>query len=141
MKNQTIIFIISCLFCTLSISAQDNGLFPSSNSISNITREIKLKDDSKIEEVEIFVGDQDRELELQIRSSVSKGKLLIELYDPSGKKQGKFSIGTQMSSEKKERVQGTMNKRLKDPKPGSWKVKIIPKNVEASILIEVVVKQ
>ncbi|NQY05243.1 MAG: hypothetical protein HRT68_03305 [Flavobacteriaceae bacterium] len=141
MKNQIAIFIVSCLFSVLSVQGQDNDFFSSPDSVSRITREIELKDDSKPEEVAIIVGDQDSQLMVQIFSIISKGKLVIELYDPFGTKQGKFSVAAQMSATKKEKVQGSMNKRLRDPKSGDWKIKILPKNVEGSILVEVEVIQ
>lgn len=70
-----------------------------------------------------------------IDTSVTSGKLTIEIYDSNEKKQGTFSVGTQLNIENSERAQGNINKSLIDPQAGNWKVKIIPINAKGMIQI------
>lgn len=92
----------------------------------NLERTIFLENNSKTEEVIINIEEQTQRFELMINSSVSAGKLTIEIYDPNGTKQGNFSVGTQLNSDKSEKVNGNIIKSLNEPQTGDWKVKIIP---------------
>ena len=74
--------------------------------------------------------------ELMIETSVSSGKLTIEIYDSNEKKQGTFSVGTQLNIQNFEYAHGKINKSLIEPKAGNWKIKIIPINAIGSIQIK-----
>lgn len=107
----------------------------SQDTEQGLNRSIVLSGDSKTEEIIIKVDEQTLELSLSVKSSVSKGKLSIEIYDPKGEAQGNFSVGTQLNSnkggdketgKKEEVVSGRINKLLNDPIRGNWIIKIIP---------------
>ena len=101
-----------------------------------LERTIKLMNDSKPEEIEINIDKESDKFELKIYCTVGFGSVSIEIYDASGKKQGNFSVSTQLSTDKNERVDGQYSKSLTDPDPGAWKVKIIPDKAEGRISIQ-----
>jgi|TARA_B110000090_G_C13229843_1_gene388126 hypothetical protein len=101
----------------------------------NFQRTIQLDEHKKNEEIIIKIEKQTKKFELMIDTSVTSGKLTIEIYDSNEKKQGTFSVGTQLNIENSERAQGNINKSLIDPQAGNWKVKIIPINAKGMIQI------
>jgi hypothetical protein len=64
----------------------------------NLQRRIELKEESEIIDIKLPVAEEDNTLNILIRAMVSKGGLIIEIYDPAGKKQGNFSIVSQLHS-------------------------------------------
>lgn len=99
----------------------------------NFERTIQLENDSKAEDVILEIEAGTELFDLMIECSLVAGKLVIEVFDPDGVKQGNFSAATQLDSEKQERVQGRFMKTLNDPMPGNWKVKIVPTSARGSI--------
>ena len=105
----------------------------------------------------VAVSEQDNTLNLKIQSKIREGELTIEIYDPKNEKRGNYSIGSQVKTTKsnsnktdmdkelellgtlmgvrKESVQGTITRTIKDPVKGNWVVKIIPKNVKGLVTI------
>lgn len=68
-----------------------------------------------------------------INSSVSNGKLSIEIYNPNNEKQGNYTVGTQINSEM---VKGRIQKSFHLIDPGDWKIKIIPSEATGEIFVE-----
>ena len=101
-------------------------------------RSIQLEDCKKNEEVIISIAENTKQFELTINSSVFSGKVTLEIYDSKGKKQGTFSVGTQLNIENAETANGTINKSLLEPEEGDWKVKIIPLNAKGLISIRTI---
>jgi hypothetical protein len=108
------------------IYASSTAQKPDSFAKTNLEREISLKNDSKTEEITITIEQGTKLFELMINSSIKSGKLTIEIFDPSGTKQGNFSVETQLGSDKNEQVVGNFHKSLKEPQSGNWRIKIIP---------------
>jgi len=150
MKKRTSYLIIGILFISLTAigqtkeeeffspkdsEAKAKNFFEFKNSETKIdlVRTIRLENDSKTDEVFIEIKEKTKKLQIIINSSVIDGTLTIELSDPNGIKQGNFSIGTQLKSEKKEQVNGNIEKSIIEPQFGKWRVKIIPKNVTGNI--------
>lgn len=143
MKNLKAYFIISVFIFSFTAFGQSQENKDSSSKSSEtkfeLQRTIKLEKDSKTEEVIIPIKQKTQKFELMINSSVTIGKLKIELYDPNDIKQGNFTVGTQLNSEKKEIVNGHIQKSLKEPLSGNWKVKIIPTDATGSVKIQILI--
>lgn len=71
-------------------------------------------------------------LSVQIESQLNQGQLMIELIDPKSNLIGNYTIITMSPSEHgkmvdyKEKVQGKLEKSIREPFIGSWLVRIIP---------------
>ncbi|MCP4761503.1 MAG: hypothetical protein GY870_06960 [archaeon] len=139
MKKRASYFIIGILFISLTAFGQNQEKNISTpekiETKVDLVRTIRLEKDSKTEEVFIEIKEKTKGFQLMINSSVSNGQLTIELYDPNEIKQGNFTIGTQLESEKKEQVNGNIRKSIIEPQFGKWKVKIIPKDVTGNVKI------
>ena len=129
--------IISFLFGTLFLVTIIPCLSFGQDTQITLTRSILLNGDSEKEEITIKVEEQVVRLNISIKSSINKGKLILEIYDPNGEKEGYFSIGGQIKAvdNKKEIVTGSINKMLQEPTPGNWKIIIIPNKAKGSIKI------
>lgn len=138
--HKTALFFILSLFFTFNLSAQNHQKFSTTTSNSetmvNMTRMIELDKDSQKEEIIIDVKENTHKFRLSINSGIENGTLTIELYDPKKVKKGNFTIGTQLTSSKRESVNGDINKSITEPTVGEWKVVIIPKNVSGAIQIK-----
>lgn len=136
-----------CLFVMTSfISGQEETRF-------NLERQIILNGESENLEILLSVSEQDNILNLRIQSNIQEGELTVEIYDPKNEKQGNYSIGSQLKSTqsnsnknqmekelevlgiRKESVQGTITRSIKNPVKGNWVVKIIPKNAIGRVSI------
>ena len=143
MKNET-----GCLtFCILlaSVTAwgqkQETNVSADTPSVMSDTRvdlqrRISMERDSKSEEVILNIDDDVDSFDLIINSSVTAGVLKIEVYDPKGNNQGTFSVGRQLNAQKSEQVNGKINKALKDPQSGNWKVNIVPTETTGTVIIQ-----
>lgn len=142
MKTKTayLTFSIILLCFTVWGQKQNNVSADTSSIISdtrvNLERKISLESNSKSEDIILNIEENFDRFELVINSSVTAGDLKIEVYDPKGKNQGIFSVGTQLNGEKLERVNGNINKSLKDPQSGHWKVSILPTKATGTITIQ-----
>jgi len=134
MKKKTVL-LIYVLFVSLSIFAQNENKQTNQTTNFNFQRTIKLEQNSKEEVVVINIEKQTKRFDFKIDTSVSSGKLTIEIYDSNGKKQGTFSVGNQLNLQNAERAEGNINKSLVDPQSGDWKIKIIPIKVDGMIQI------
>jgi hypothetical protein len=139
MKNRTILFAITLLLSlTTFVQAQDNQTIKTEKRQATefkFLRSIQLEDCKKNEEIIITIAEHTKEFKLMIETSVSSGKLTVEIYDSNDKRQGNFSVGNQLGFENAEHAQGWINKALTEPEAGDWKVKIIPTNAKGIILI------
>lgn len=140
MKKRTAYLIICALIFSVTVFGQNHEKNVSSSKESetkvDLQRTIRLEKDSKPEEIIINIKQKTQRFELMINSSVSYGKLTIEVYDPNDTKQGNFTVGTQFNSEKIEMVNGNIRKSLNEPQTGNWKVKIIPSDATGQIRIQ-----
>jgi hypothetical protein len=96
-------------------------------------------------EISVQVSELNNVLKLKISSLVKTGELTIEVYDPTGEEQGKYSVGSQNSlkttgktynSTQNETVTGQISKLVESPIIGEWKIIVIPKNVKGSLMID-----
>ncbi len=96
-------------------------------------------------EISIQVTETNNVLKLQISSIVHTGELTIEVFDPTGEEQGKYSVGSQNSIKttgktfnptQNETVTGRISKLVESPIIGEWKINVIPKNVKGTLNID-----
>ena len=156
MKKKASYLIIGTLFLSLTAmgqtreedffagkdrNAKEKQFFESNISETKVDlqRTIKLEKDSKSEDVILHIKKKTKKLDLLISSSINNGKLTIEVYSPDNIKQGNYTVGTQLKSEKKEIVNGNIRKSLVEPQAGEWKVKIIPTDASGTIKIQTAV--
>lgn len=143
MKKLKLFVLLGALLFTGNVFGQ--ALYkkpaPTTKSETNVSveRNIRLENDSKQHEVLINIKPKTQKLDLLISSSVNKGKITIEIYDPSGVKQGNFTVETQIGTAKEEVVNGNIRKSLFEPEAGIWKVKIIPAEATGKIRIQTAV--
>lgn len=144
MKKRIAYLIISALFFSITTFGQSQESKSNSSSRSGTTqrdkvdsqRNIRLEKDSKSKEIIITIKKKALEFNIMINSSISSGKLSIEIYDPNNEKQGNYTVGTQINNEM---VKGRIQKSLNLVDPGDWKIKIIPSEATGEILIETVI--
>jgi hypothetical protein len=98
-------------------------------------RNIQLEDCKENEEIIISIAKNTKEFKLLINTSVSEGKVTVEIYDSNKRKQGTFSVGNQLNIQNSEIATGTINKALIEPQDGDWKVKIISTKAKGIIII------
>lgn len=137
MKKRAVllVFLISLTTFAQKQNNETNKTEINQSTNFNFQRTIQLDEHKKNEEIIIKIEKQTKKFELMIDTSVTSGKLTIEIYDSNEKKQGTFSVGTQLNIENSESAQGNINKSLIDPQAGNWKVKIIPINAKGMIQI------
>ena len=138
------LFILIFLVPLLSFGQdQRNNVSAIRNSETKVEleRTIRLENDSGAEDVLIEISEKTRRLELMIVSKVRNGKVTIEIYDPKGIKQGSYTVGTLLSSEKEETVNGNIKKSLFEPQVGKWKIKIIPIDATGAIQIQTAIAE
>lgn len=96
-------------------------------------------------EISIQVTERNNVLKLLISSTVITGELTIQVFDPTGEEQGKYSVGSQNSiktTEKtsnptqNEKATGRISKSVESPIIGDWKIIVIPKNVKGILNID-----
>ncbi len=102
---------------------------------SSENRRIQFAGSSDTETITVYVLEKTSEMMISVRSSIKEGKLMVEVYDPSGEKQGQFFIESQVQSndKKHEIVSGTFNKSVVSPATGQWKIKLIPNQAHGSV--------
>jgi|GEM_PF-2230953 len=100
-----------------------------------LSRSLSLENDSKEENIIIAVNKKMLSLDLRISARIGDGKIEIEIYSPSGKKEWNISVGKQTKSDKLEEVFGTIAKKLVDPEAGDWVVKLKPANATGIVTL------
>ena len=98
--------------------------------------------DSKIKSVEIVVSKKNT-LFFNIDGDINSGKVLIEIFNPKGKKEGDLSLEHQKESVFKRKnkftgsTSGSLNKTINTPEIGTWLVKVTPEKTKGNISISV----
>lgn len=140
MKKQSVILFVSLFMYSLTAYGQSqvNSVDASNHSetLMDLQRSIILENDSDSKEIMINIAEKTNRFDLLISSAVSKGQLEVEFYSPDNKKQGNFTVGTQLNSIKKEMVKGSIRKSLNEPQAGQWIIKIIPTGASGKIEIQ-----
>jgi hypothetical protein len=132
MKSLNAFFAIFCL-SNLTLVAQSNEL--------NTQNSLFLNEKSVEQSITVEVTGAVEYLEIVIRCSLTKGEVIVELFDPEGKRQGKFTVGSKENmgtpnGEKEQnetREDGKLEKIVMNPVNGIWKIKITPTKTKASI--------
>lgn len=98
-----------------------------------LRRSLTFEKDSKNEDISISINKKILRLDLLVGAKVDEGKIIVEIYSPSGKKEWDITVGNQTNSNKNEVVYGTIKKMLIEPEAGDWIVKLKPENATATI--------
>ena len=81
----------------------------------------------------------DGALFFNINGYLNSGNVLVEIINPSGKKEGELSLeyskGNTSGNSFTTNSSGSLNKTVNKPESGEWKIKIIPKNAKGSVNI------
>jgi hypothetical protein len=106
------------------------------NSINNniLTTTVRFEGESETNDIVINVERKTPNIYIIINGVVKSGNVEIEIYDPTEKKQGGFSIINDKGDEK-EIVNGSISKKINTPKIGKWKVKVKSNKAYGSIFI------
>jgi cytochrome c-type biogenesis protein CcmH/NrfF len=136
MKNRTILLLLTVLLSITTFAQTQNNETESKQATKfKFQRNIQLEDCKENEEIIISIAKNTKEFKLLINTSVSEGKVTVEIYDSNKRKQGTFSVGNQLNIQNSEIATGTINKALIEPQDGDWKVKIISTKAKGIIII------
>lgn len=135
MYQKSFLVIISLFIATFAF-AQGQSNETTQETGFEFERNIRLEKHSKEETITLSIVKDTKAMELKITSLVFAGKLTIEIYDSNNKKQGRFSVGTQLNIKDAETAKGKITKSLIEPEVGDWKIKIIPENADGQIKIQ-----
>jgi len=136
MKNRTILLVLTLLLSITTFAQTQNNEMESKQATEfKFQRNIQLEDCKENEEIIISISKNTKEFKLMINTTVSEGKVTVEIYDSNKKKQGTFSVGNQLNIQNSEIATGTINKALLEPQEGDWKVKIISTKAKGIITI------
>jgi hypothetical protein len=111
----------------------------------SLHKSINFNGENEKIEISVQVSESNNILKLIISSIVITGELTIEVYDPTGEEQGKYSVGSQNSLKttgktynptKNETVSGKISKLVESPIIGDWKIIVIPKNAKGTLNID-----
>jgi hypothetical protein len=118
------------------------GLLFAQSTEFTTTRRLGFNQSVKTQQVEIDSPENTAQLNLKILCSVEKGTVKIQIFNPSGKKEGEFKVeGTETESTGElydllqNGVSGEINKKVYDPEKGSWLVKFIPEKATGKVQI------
>ena len=104
---------------------------------------LSFDNESEKAEVKVKMTDEYNYMKFIVNSSFTKGKMLVELIDPNGKKQGNFTVKAYGEIKKgkntnsKSRVAGNMQKAFKHPLIGTWIIRAIPSSATGELQINV----
>jgi len=112
------------------------------NTEFTTTRRLGFNQSIKTQQVEIDAPENTAQLNLKILCSVEKGAVKIQIFNPSGEKEGEFKVeGTETESTGElfdllqNGVSGEINKKVYDPEKGAWLVKFIPEKATGKVQI------
>ncbi len=158
MKSR-IILLSSLVILTIASFGQNasNHSVSSNTKHENVLIEINLEENSKLEEDFLNVDKRTKSLFIEIRGSLKKGQVRVQIYDPKGKKwkqdlavdsryadevfkyPGPRSIPVPDSirySTKPTLVYiGRFGITINRPKSGHWKVKVVPENAIGKVQV------
>ena len=128
--------LVLVLFFSQTLMAQNSTEFTTK-------RNLGFKESSKVQSVDVKISEDTEALRLKILCNVRKGDVTIVILNPSGEKQGEFSVEGNEGSEDdgslfsmlKEGVSGQINKDINQPIKGTWVIKFIPKNATGRVEI------
>lgn len=137
MKNK-IVYLALILFVSSTFRAQDkltdeevNRSFQESISLY---KTIIVNEKTKTQMVTFEIKEGTESFNYQIYSSISKGNLVIELYNSSKERESISSLGNQLENVE-ETTSTKISGLLDQPEPGTWTIKIMPVNAVAKIEI------
>ena len=125
---------VALLLSTLSL-AQGQGSNSQQGDSFGIRRTISFSKESKPETVVLDVSKKTNVFNINIDGRISDGLLVVEIRNPKNVIQGEFKINTQLSADYEEDVMARINKQIKNPEAGEWKVLLKPTKAEGRVMI------
>lgn len=134
MKN--LVLVILCTLVTpLMTHGQNKKKVKEYQSNFTLERFIKLKEHNTVENIYIDLEPNTDSFFYNIETTIFRGQLTIEIFDPNNQSQGKFSIETQVNSANSERAIGVLTDLFQNTETGKWLIKITPVNASGEISI------
>ena len=124
---------LAILLSGLNVFAQEQ------ETLFKTERRILFDGDSVKQKFVLPIDQPVNRLSFDITSSIQGGEITIEIYDPAGIRQGRYSVGTQIATDPskngvpKEIVNGTIQKYIDNPINGSWQVVFLPAKTNGTI--------
>lgn len=126
MKKKSLGLLLAALLLSITVQAVD---------YVNFERTLNFSQSTESKEITFGVEKSCMHFFLTIRSTASSGKIALELIAPDNKVVDKFSLGTQAGAYVKEDVSGKISKTYKNPKVGTWKLRIVTNNATANVFV------
>ena len=121
---------------SFSLFAQDNALI--------LRHSITINEKSLAQTTKVEIAGEVEKLKIEVMCSLEKGEVIIELFDPEGKRQGKFTLGSktnlgnQTGDTNKDGMymeDGKLEKLVTNPVNGDWIIKITPTKASARLSV------
>ena len=112
---------------------------------NKFSRTIELNGETDKKEIIVAVSEKETELTININTIITKGELMVEIYDPTGEKQGNCSIDCPDSIDKNDKLNDisqiesascSFSKSFNPPLPGDWEINIHSKKAKGTLKIE-----
>lgn len=133
MKNFVLIVIILLFLPFMSFSQNSENDTDRSNL--NLSRFIELKQSGSKEVIIIDIDKNTAMFEYLIETSITSGKLTIEILNPNNERKGFFSVGTQLNLVESEIAKGSITDSFSMPIEGEWKIIFKPELASGEISI------
>ncbi len=133
--KKLVIIVIILLFLPFNSFSQ-NSENDRNKSNLNMSRFIELKQSGSVEEVIIDIDKNTFMFEYLIETSITSGKLTIEILNPNNERKGYFSVGTQLNLVESEIAKGSITDSFSMPIEGKWKIIFKPELASGEISIQ-----
>ena len=99
----------------------------------SVRKMVKLNPKSVVQEISVEVEPNTNGLQLNINCRLDYGKVILELYDPKGKRRGKLSLGGSSTQQNPQEEEGKLESSFYDPLAGAWIIKVTPTLASGSV--------
>lgn len=130
------IILLSFTVCGQTTLSKTSSL-NNSKEIYFDDRVIQFENDTKTEEIIINIKEKTPVMELNINGRVSYGTLNVEVFNPKGERIRRVKIKVKLKKLDENGISiGEINKFIKNPELGNWKVKLSAAKVTGEIKIK-----
>ncbi|GEM_PF-3987058 len=126
MKKRWSVFVLLCLLGFVNAAKAQNNSLELSKYIS-----LTEKMTEQVFTIEV-VGDV-VQFSLRVNCDLQLGEVILEVFDPAGKPQGKFSV--QASNSETYQSRGKLERNIDHPSTGTWLVKVVAKKAKGNVYI------
>jgi hypothetical protein len=122
----------TCVLVLLSLFLHQGELYAQNNNLE-LSKYISLNEKMTEHSFTVDVVGDVIQFSLRINCDLTSGDAVIELIDPAGKKQGKFSVVASDSGSYQSR--GKLERNIDSPINGVWVVRIVAKSAKGNVYI------